>query len=243
MVMQITRVLVAEDEPETLAYVAASLRALGHEVVSSSDGVDALIQAQGGSFDAIILDRMLPGMDGLAIVRTLRAAGDWTPVLMLTALARIEDRVEGLEAGAHDYLVKPFAFPELKARLDALGRRSQGRGAETMLRAGEIEVDLLSRQVRRQGVAIDLQPREYALLVELLRNAGHVVTRTMLLERVWNFHFDPRTNIVETHISRLRTKLNAGHGQGHGRDPIQTVRGAGYMIAVGGADNAMDTDA
>jgi len=168
----------------------------------------------------------LPGLDGMTILRSLRGAGVTTPVLMLTALARVEDRVEGLEAGADDYLVKPFAFTELTARLNALARRPAAISAEAVLRAGDVELNRLKREVRRGGQRVDLQPREFALLEELMANAGRVVTRTMLLERVWDFHFDPRTNIVETHVSRLRSKLNAGFDC----DPIQTVRGSGYLF-------------
>ena len=220
------KVLVAEDEGETLAYLARGLRELGHSVETAADGRDALFHGAGGGFDVIVLDRMLPGIDGMVVLKSLRAAGVATPVLMLTALARVEDRVDGLEAGADDYLVKPFAFSELTARVAALARRPAGVAAETALRAGPLELDLLKREARRDGRRIDLQARELALLEHLLRNAGRVVTRTMLLERVWDFHFDPKTNIVETHISRLRAKLNAGGEQ----DLIQTVRGAGYLI-------------
>jgi len=226
----VLKVLVAEDDAETRAYVERGLRELGHAVTGAGDGRDALFLATGEAFDAIVLDRMLPVMDGMTVLKSLRAAGIVTPVLMLTALARVEDRVEGLEAGADDYLVKPFAFSELTARLNALARRPAGVSAETMLRAGPVEMNLLKREVRRAGQRIDLQPREFALLEELMRNAGRIVTRTMLLERVWDFHFDPKTNIVETHVSRLRSKLNAGFtGQGGG-DVIHTVRGAGYLI-------------
>ncbi|MEO5866047.1 MAG: response regulator transcription factor [Sphingomonas sp.] len=220
------KVLVAEDDGETRAYVERGLRELGHAVSAAADGREALFLAAGEAFDVVILDRMLPGIDGMAVLKSLRAAGISTPVLILTALARVEDRVEGLEAGADDYLVKPFAFSELTARISALARRPVGFSAETMLRAGPVEMNLLKREVRRVGQRVDLQPREFALLEELMRNAGRIVTRTMLLERVWDFHFDPKTNIVETHISRLRSKLNAGFDG----DVIQTVRGAGYMI-------------
>ncbi|MFA5962706.1 MAG: response regulator transcription factor [Sphingomonas sp.] len=220
------KLLVAEDDAETRAYVERGLRELGHAVTTAADGRDALFLATGEAFDAVVLDRMLPVIDGMTVLKSLRAAGIATPVLMLTALARVEDRVEGLEAGADDYLVKPFAFSELTARLNALARRPAGVSAETVLRAGAVEMNLLKREVRRAGQRIELQPREFALLEELMRNAGRIVTRTMLLERVWDFHFDPKTNIVETHVSRLRSKLNAGFGD----DVIHTVRGAGYMI-------------
>ncbi|MEO5494962.1 MAG: response regulator transcription factor [Sphingomonas sp.] len=220
------KVLVAEDDAETCDYVERGLRELGHAVVTACDGRDALFLATSERFDAIILDRMLPGIDGMTILRSIRGAGVSTPVLMLTALARVEDRVEGLEAGADDYLVKPFAFTELTARLNALSRRPIAVAAETSLRVGDIEFNRLKREVRRGGHRIELQPRELQLLEELMINAGRVVTRTMLLERVWDFHFDPKTNIVETHVSRLRNKLNAGFD----RDPIQTVRGSGYLF-------------
>ncbi len=220
------RVLVAEDDGETRDYIERGLRELGHVVSTAADGRDALFLATGDSFDAIVLDRMLPGLDGMTILRSIRSAGVTTPVLILTALARVEDRVEGLEAGADDYLVKPFAFTELSARLNALARRPSAAAAETVLRAGDVEMNLLKREVRRGGERIELQAREFAVLEELMRNAGRIVTRTMLLERVWDFHFDPKTNIVETHISRLRSKINAGHDD----DLIQTVRGSGYII-------------
>ena len=221
-----SKVLVAEDDAETRAYVERGLRELGHVVTTAADGRDALFLATGEAFDAIILDRMLPVIDGMTVLKSLRASGVATPVLMLTAVARVEDRVDGLEAGADDYLVKPFAFSELTARLNALARRPAGVSAETVLRAGQVEMNLLKREVRRAGQRVELQPREFALLEELLRNAGRIVTRTMLLERVWDFHFDPKTNIVETHVSRLRSKLNAGFDS----DVIHTVRGAGYMV-------------
>lgn len=221
------KILIAEDDSETSAYLERGLRELGHVVAVVETGGDALAMATGECFDAIILDRMLPGIDGLSVLRGIRATGVATPVLMLTALARVEDRVAGLDAGADDYLVKPFAFSELTARVNALTRRpSTEIGGKTMLRASTIEMNLLKREVRRSGERIDLQPREFSLLEVLLSNAGRVVTRTMLLERVWDFHFDPKTNIVETHISRLRSKLNAAGGP----DMIQTIRGAGYMI-------------
>ncbi|WP_420853359.1 response regulator transcription factor [Sphingomonas panacisoli] len=220
------KVLVAEDDAETRDYIERGLRELGHTVVGAADGRDTLFFATSEPFDAIILDRMLPGLDGMTILKSIRGAGVDTPVLMLTALARVEDRVEGLEAGADDYLVKPFAFTELTARLNALSRRPAAVMAETTLRIGDIELNRLKHEVRRGGQRVDLQPREYALLDELMTNAGRVVTRTMLLERVWDFHFDPKTNIVETHVSRLRSKLNAGFDH----DPIQTVRGSGYLF-------------
>jgi len=220
------RILIVEDDAETNRFVARGLTELGHHVVTSADGRDGLFQATGDQFDALIVDRMLPGLDGLSLIKTLRAAGNTTPALMLTAIGGIADRVEGLEGGADDYLVKPFAFTELAARVHALGRRPAAQTEASVLVIGAIELDLHRRAVTRDGRRIALQPREFALLAELMRNPRRVMTRTMLLERVWDFDFDPKTNIVETHLSRLRSKLNAGFDD----DAIETVRGAGYMI-------------
>ena len=220
------RILIVEDDTDTNRFVARGLTELGHQIVASADGRDGLFQATEGGFDALVVDRMLPGLDGLSLVRALRATGDTTPILMLTAIDGIADRVEGLEGGADDYLVKPFAFSELAARVMALGRRPVTSSQPARLAVGEIAVDLDRRTVTRAGRRVALQPREFVLLVELMRNPGRVMTRTMLLERVWDFDFDPKTNIVETHLSRLRSKLNAGFDT----DPIETVRGAGYMI-------------
>lgn len=220
------RLLIVEDDAETNAFIVQGLVQAGHQVTASTDGRDGLYQATGGGFDAIVIDRMLPELDGLALVKAMRAAGDTTPVLMLTAIGGIADRVEGLESGADDYLVKPFAFSELAARLNALGRRPTARGEPSELRVGAIVVDLHRRTVEREGRRVHLQPREFSLLAELMRNPHRVMTRTMLLERVWDFDFDPKTNIVETHLSRLRSKLNAGFAA----DAIETVRGAGYLM-------------
>lgn len=220
------RILIVEDDSETNRFVARGLAELGHRVVTSTDGRDGLFQATGDQFDALIVDRMLPGLDGLSLIKALRAAGNMTPALMLTAVGGIADRVEGLEGGADDYLVKPFAFSELAARVNALGRRPAAQTEASVLVIGTIELDLHRRTVTRDGRRIVLQPREFALLAELMRNPRRVMTRTMLLERVWDFDFDPKTNIVETHLSRLRSKLNAGFED----DAIETVRGAGYMI-------------
>jgi two-component system OmpR family response regulator len=220
------RILIVEDDAETSAFVAQGLTQAGHQVSISADGRDGLFQATSGEFEAIVLDRMLPGLDGLALIKALRAAGDTTPVLMLTAVGGIADRVEGLECGADDYLVKPFAFSELAARLNALARRPAQRTEPHHLKVADIVLDLDRRSVERSGQRVYLQPREFALLAELMRNPRRVMTRTMLLERVWDFDFDPKTNIVETHLSRLRSKLNAGFDE----DAIETVRGAGYMI-------------
>jgi two-component system OmpR family response regulator len=220
------RILLAEDDVETAEFVARGLDELGHNVVRSHNGVDALHLATTEPFDLALLDRMLPEMDGVAVLRRLRAAKIETPVLLLTALGRIEDRVEGLEAGADDYLVKPFAFSELAARINALSRRGPINAQLTRLQCGSLSIDLLRREVRRDGQMISLQPREYRLLEELVRNSERAVTRTMLLERVWGFHFDPQTNIVETHISRMRAKLNEGDKP----DLIETIRGVGYRM-------------
>lgn len=224
------RILIVEDDADTNQFIARGLAELGHQVVTSSDGRDGLFHATDGGFDAMVVDRMLPGLDGLALVKALRATGNMTPVLMLTAVSGIADRVEGLEGGADDYLVKPFAFTELAARLHALGRRPSAAAEPARLTAGDIVLDLHRRTVTRAGRKIALQPREFTLLAELMRNPGRIMTRTMLLERVWDFDFDPKTNIVETHLSRLRSKLNAGFDS----DPIETVRGAGYLIRDGG---------
>lgn len=220
------RILIVEDDAETSRFVVRGLTELGHQVVASHDGRDGLSKATGTRFDALILDRMLPGLDGLALVKALRAADNGTPVLMLTAIGGIADRVEGLEAGADDYLVKPFAFSELAARIAAIGRRPAVQSDVNLLVVNGIELDLHRRTVTRDGRRITLQPREFVLLAELMRNPRRVMTRTMLLERVWDFDFDPKTNIVETHLSRLRSKLNADFDE----DAIETVRGAGYMI-------------
>jgi two-component system OmpR family response regulator len=223
------RILIVEDDADTGRFIGKGFTELGHQVVLSADGRDGLYQATEGGFGALIVDRMLPGLDGLSLVRALRAAGDMTPVLMLTAIGGLSDRVEGIESGADDYLVKPFAFSELAARVQALGRRQVVAVEPATLIVGAITLDLHRRTVTRAGRRVTLQPREFALLAELMRNPGRIMTRTMLLERVWDFDFDPKTNIVETHLSRLRTKLNAGFDD----DAIETVRGAGYMIRGG----------
>ncbi len=220
------KILVVEDDAATSAYVVNGLKELGHVVDSASNGRDGLFLAAGEPYDAMVVDRMLPGLDGVAVVKTIRGAGVKTPVIFLTALGGIDDRVAGLEAGGDDYLVKPFAFAELVARLNALGRRPPLSEVQTVLRVADLEMNLLERTVSRAGARIELQPREFQLLEYLMRNAGRVVTRTMLLEHVWEFHFDPRTNIVETHISRLRAKIDRGHDVGL----IQTIRGSGYML-------------
>ena len=219
------KTLIIEDDAETATFIAAGLRSRGHEPTLAADGREGFEIAAQETFDVIILDRMLPGLDGLSVVALLRAEGVSTPVLFLTNLSGVDDRVEGLGAGGDDYLVKPFAFEELLARLYALARRPTLGGSPTRLAAGDLEVDLIARTVKRAGETIELQPREFRLLEVLLRGDGRLVTRRMLLEQVWGFNFDPRTNIVETHISRIRTKIDRG------RAPmIQTVRGAGYVL-------------
>jgi two-component system, OmpR family, response regulator len=224
------KILVIEDDTETKNYLVNGLEEEGHVVDHAANGRDGLFLAAGEPYDVIVVDRMLPGLDGLGVVKTIRGAGVKAPVLFLTALGGIDDRVTGLNAGGDDYLVKPFAFSELVARINALARRPALTRDETLLRVGDLEMDLLKRTVSRQGQCIDLQPREFRLLEYLMRHAGQVVTRTMLLEHVWDFHFDPRTSVVETHISRLRSKLDLGDG----RDAIQTVRGAGYCLRASG---------
>lgn len=222
------KILVADDDRETADYLTQGLTAVGHIVASVDNGHDALFRATQEPFDAIVLDRMLPGLDGLTVLKMLRAGGVDTPTVLLTAMSKIADRVEGLENGADDYLVKPFAFSELVARLHVAVRKSAIASAPvaTMLQVGDIELDLRRRSVKRGGRRVDLQPREVLMLEELMRNADKIMTKTMLLERIWEFDFDPRTNVVETHISRLRAKLNAGFDE----DAILTVRGAGYTI-------------
>lgn len=224
------RILVAEDDAETAEYIRAGLGELGHNVLVTGDGLEAMHMLSTENLDIAILDRMLPHLDGVSIVRRARAAGIELPVLLLTALGRIEDRVTGLKAGGDDYLVKPFAFSELEARVNALGRRKPLNAEPTRLENGSLVVDLLKRQALRDGVIVPLQSREFRILEELMREEGKVVTRTMLLERVWNYHFDPQTNIVDTHISRLRSKLNDGGKP----DLIQTIRGVGYRLTMDG---------
>ncbi|HEU4961883.1 MAG TPA: response regulator transcription factor [Sphingomonas sp.] len=220
------RILIAEDDTDTARFVERGLGELGHVVTRVANGEDALHLGAAESFDVIVLDRMLPGLGGVEILKRWRSSGVTAPVLMLTALGGIADRVSGLDAGADDYLVKPFAFVELAARLAALRRRPPISEAATRLEVGDTSLDVLKREVRRGGREVHLQPREFALLEVLMRHAGKVVTRTMFLEQVWNFHFDPQTNIVESHLSRLRAKLNTGFET----DPIETLRGIGYRM-------------
>jgi two-component system OmpR family response regulator len=220
------KLLLIEDDDATAAHIAKSLRQHGHVVDQAPNGRDGLFLAAGDTYDVMIVDRMLPGLDGLGIVKTIRSARVATPVLFLTALGGIDDRVEGLEAGGDDYFVKPFAFAELLARVNALARRPPPAEIQEVVRVADLELDYLKRSAKRGGKRIDLQPQEFKLLTYLMRHAGRVVTRTMLLENVWEFHFDPQTTVVETHVSRLRSKID----QGFDKPLIHTVRGAGYCL-------------
>ena len=220
------RILVVEDDEEAAGAMVRGLSEAGHEVTHAVDGAYGLVEAQKGGFDVYVVDRMMPRLDGVGMVETLRKDGDQTPVLFLSALGEVEDRVTGLKAGADDYLVKPYAFAELIARVEALARRRETGSVQTLLRVGELEMDLIGRTVHRQGKEIDLQPREFQLLEFMMRHAGQSVTRTMLLEKVWEYHFDPQTNVIDVHISRLRSKIDKGFD----RPMLQTVRGAGYRL-------------
>lgn len=220
------QLLIVEDDAEAAAAMARGLTEAGHEPTMAADGEAGAALASERRFDVLIVDRMLPKLDGVSMVERLRREGDATPVLFLSALGEISHRVEGLQAGGDDYLVKPYAFAELIARVEALARRRETGSVQTLLRVGELEMDLIGRQVRRAGKEIDLQPREFQLLEFLMRHAGQSVTRTMLLERVWEYHFDPQTNVIDVHISRLRSKIDKGFG----RQMLQTVRGAGYRL-------------
>jgi two-component system OmpR family response regulator len=220
------RILIIEDDTEIADYVVAGLRRHGHVAEHVSDGREGIVSAAGGKFDAIVVDRLLPGTDGLTVVKTLRSVGIKAGIIFLTARAGVDDRVEGLEAGGDDYLTKPFAFSELLARLHSLGRRPPLSNVETILRVANMELDLIAHRAKRGGRDIELKPREFRLLECLMRNADRVVTRTMLLEKVWNFHFDPKTKIVETHMSRLRAKVSLGDEP----ELIHTIRGAGYVL-------------
>ena len=221
------RVLVVEDDAETAAYVARGLKEQGHGVEVAGDGRDGLFLALDQTFDVIVMDRMTPGMDGLSVVKSLRAGGVVTPVLFLTALGGVGDRVEGLEAGADDYLVKPFSFSELNARINALGRRAPMREQTvSVLKLGALELNRLQRSARVGDKTLDLKPKEFQLLEYLMQNADRVVTRTMLLEHVWDLHFDPGTNVVDVMVCRLRHKIDAPNRPSH----IQTLRGKGYVF-------------
>lgn len=220
------RVLLVEDDPQAASYLVKGLKEQGVAVDHVADGREGLFRATAGGFDVIVLDRMLPNLDGLAILKTIRAAGDTTPVLVLSALSDVDARVEGLRAGGDDYLTKPFAFAELMARVEALGRRGRPEKALTTLAVADLELDLTARTVRRGGKPIDLKPKEFALLEYFMRHAGQVVTRTMLLERVWDYAFDPQTNVIDVHVSRLRGKIDKDFE----KPLLHTVRGAGYML-------------
>lgn len=220
------RILLIEDDTKTSDYITKGFSEAGHVCDVIGDGRDGLFQAQREAYDVIVVDRMLPGLDGLAIVRSLRAAKVGTSALFLTSIGGVDDRVEGLEAGGDDYLVKPFAFSELMARVNALGRRPPVQEQRTVLKVADLELDLIRREARRAGQVIELQPREFTLLEVLMRGEGRVITKTMLLERVWDFHFDPKTSVVETHISRLRAKVDKPFQV----QLLHTVRNTGYSL-------------
>lgn len=223
------KILLIEDDAEAAKYLQKGLREQGHVVDHSENGKDGLFLATSEKYDAMIVDRMLPEVDGLTIVTTLRASGNETPIILLTALDKVDEKVKGLKSGADDYLAKPYSFTELLARLETITRRKSGEKAtQTRLTCGDLEMDLLTRSVKRAGKEIDLQAREFALLEYLLRNSGQVVTRTMLLEHVWDYNFDPQTNVIDVHISRLRQKIDKGFE----KSMIQTLRGAGYKLVA-----------
>ena len=223
------RLLVVEDDRDAADYLVKAFREVGHVADAANDGEDGLAMAADGEYDVLIIDRMLPKLDGLAVIGSLRAKGVETPVLILSALGQVDDRIKGLRAGGDDYLPKPYSFAELLARVEVLSRRRGGRGEETVLRVADLVLDRMSREVRRGEEEISLQPREFRLLEYLMKHAGQVVTRTMLLENVWDYHFDPQTNVIDVHISRLRSKIDKGFSQ----PLLHTVRGAGYMIRDG----------
>lgn len=223
------KILVVEDDPATADYIVKGLCEAGYTVDRAADGRDGLFHATDSAYSVIVLDRMLPGMDGVAVLSAMRAAGVETPVIILSAMGSLDERVKGLKAGSDDYLVKPFGFAELHARIEALQRRGKGvgEGVPTSLSCGSLVMDLLSHRVARAGQKIDLQPREFRLLEYLLRHKDQVVTRTMLLEGVWDYHFDPGTNVIDVHVSRLRKKIDSGP-----ETPLlHTIRGAGYMLS------------
>ena len=222
------KLLLIEDDIESAKYLIKGLREQGYVVDHCPNGKDGLFMAASEKYDAMIIDRMVPEVDGITIIQTLRASGNQTPMIILTALDKVEERVKGLKSGADDYLAKPYSFTELLARLEAITRRKAGEKAVTKLTCGELEMDLLTREVKRAGKVIELQAREFALLEYLIRNHGTVVTRTMLLEHVWDYNFDPQTNVIDVHISRLRQKIDKGFE----KSMIQTLRGAGYKLVV-----------
>ncbi len=219
-------ILVIEDDLEAAGWLVKGLREAGHVTDHAKDGEEGLAMAREGDYDVLIVDRMMPKMDGLTLVRKLREEGDMTPALFLSALGDVDDKVEGLRAGGDDYIAKPYAFSELLARVEVLGRRKTAEPVQTRLKVGDLEMDLLKRKVTRAGKEILLQPREFKLLEYLMRNAGNVVTRTMLLENVWDYHFDPQTNVIDVHISRLRGKIDKEFD----KPLLHTIRGAGYML-------------
>lgn len=220
------KILVIEDDNEAARYLQKAFSEAGHVTEIAGDGESGAALAETGNYDVLIVDRMLPRRDGLSVVAGLRAQGNKTPVLILSALGQVDDRVTGLRAGGDDYVTKPYAFSELLARVEVLQRRANPREAETIYRVGDLELDRLSHSASRGGVSIALQPREFRLLEYLMRHAGQVVTRTMLLENVWDYHFDPQTNVIDVHISRLRGKIEKGFDQ----PLLHTIRGAGYML-------------
>ena len=220
------RDFIVEDDQEAAAYMVKGLKESGYVVEHVADGREALYRVAAEAYDVVVVDRMLPSVDGLTIVKTMRSAGNQTPVLILSALGDVDDRVKGLKAGGDDYLVKPYAFAELLARLEALLRRGRSDAPGTLLKVADLEMDLVGRTVRRAGQTIELKPKEFALLEYLMRHAGHVVTRTMLLENVWDYSFDPQTNVIDVHISRLRHKIDKGHD----KPLLSTIRGAGYSL-------------
>ena len=223
------RVLVVEDDRETQGFIARALREAGHSAEVASDGEDGLAMAQSEAYDVLIVDRMLPRLDGLTAIERLRKSGNRTPVLILSALGDVDDRVKGLKAGGDDYLTKPYALSELLARIEALARRASPAESSTTYAVGDLLLDRLSHKVTRGGESIPLQPREYRLLEYLMKHAGQVVTRTMLLENVWDYHFDPQTNVIDVHVSRLRGKIDKGFSE----PLIHTIRGVGYMVRAG----------
>jgi len=220
------RILIIEDDAAAASYIAKGLSQHGHVVDCEGDGTRGLVAALDGRYDALVVDRMLPGLDGLSLIEALRRSGRTTPVLILSALDRVDERVKGLRAGGDDYLTKPFAFSELLARLEVIARRGGSAPAPTELVVGDLRLDLMARTAHRAGQQIPLQPREFQILEVLMRHAGRIVTRTMLLEAVWNYRFDPQTNVIDVHISRLRQKIDKGFD----RPMLQTVRGVGYRL-------------
>lgn len=221
------RLLIVEDDAEAAAYLTKAFREVGHVADHAADGLEGYAMAEGGGYDVLVIDRMLPRLDGLSLIRSLREQKDETPALILSALAQVDDRVKGLRAGGDDYLPKPYAFSELLARVEVLARRRGAPASEpTTYRVGELVLDRLAHRVTRAGQEIVLQPREFRLLEYLMKHAGQVVTRTMLLENVWDYHFDPQTNVIDVHVSRLRAKVDKGFEL----PMIHTIRGAGYMV-------------